>query len=170
MPHAFGGRGWWDLDSAGRPAWAWEAELLNRYQPNAEVAFARPAVLDLIGQFKSRYEPDFLAVVGFSQGAMLALDVGLADGSGVDRVAALSGVLLADSLPALLNPAATRPRFLLVHGEQDDEVPFAGGETARDLLQRRGLSVQWLSFAGGHDIPGEAALAVRTFLTTDLDQ
>ena len=41
-------------------------------------------------------------MAGFSQGAMLSLDVALASRPPVDLVAMLSGVMLADTLPALL--------------------------------------------------------------------
>lgn len=169
VPHPFGGRGWWDLDSNDRPSWAWDIELPAGYQENAGVLEARLATLRLVAELRTRHEPDAVAVVGFSQGAMLALDIGLQRESAVDQVVALSGVLLADSIPALLDPAPVRPRFLLAHGLEDEVVASAGGETARDLLQHNGCVVKWHPFSGGHDVPGDVAATVRSFLADATD-
>jgi phospholipase/carboxylesterase len=84
---------------------------------------------------------------------MLALDVALAGAPSVDRVAALSGALLADSSSALQTARAARPAVFIAHGTSDPVVPFRSAEIARDLLQRHGLSVAFHAFGGGHTIP-----------------
>jgi phospholipase/carboxylesterase len=109
-----------------------------------------------------RADHDHIRVAGFSQGAMLALDVALAPDSGVDRVAALSGVLLADTVAYL--GGSGRPEILLVHGRQDDEIPYSAGEAARDLLTGAGLAVEWVAFDGGHRVPAAVAERLRRFL------
>jgi phospholipase/carboxylesterase len=103
--------------------------------------------------------------VGFSQGAMLALDVALAAMPKVDRVAALSGALLADSLPALRPARTPLPAVFIAHGTSDPVVPFRSAEIARDLLQRQGLSVAFHAFGGGHTIPRAVTEELGRFLS-----
>jgi phospholipase/carboxylesterase len=95
---------------------------------------------------------------------MLALDVALCAAPPVDRVAALSGVMLADSLPALKAPRSTRPPVFVSHGRQDPVLAYQGGEKAKDLLERHGYQVTFHPFAGGHAIPEEVVEALRAFL------
>jgi phospholipase/carboxylesterase len=113
---------------------------------------------------KERYAPDTLAVAGFSQGAMLALDVALAAAPAVDRVAMLSGALLADSISALRAYAPPRPPVLVSHGRADPVLPFAGGERVTEILTRHGFDVAWHPFDGGHEIPRAVVDHLRAFL------
>ena len=159
-----GGRAWWQLDEP-RPAHAWTAELPPDHQPHPQLAAARAAVQALLRDVRQRYAPDVLAVAGFSQGAMLALDVALAGDPPVDRVAVLSGALLRDSLPALLSErGAPLPRALVAHGSADRVVPFRSGESIKTLLEPRRHRVTWVPFEGGHEIPPPVVQALRTFL------
>ncbi|GIG62005.1 carboxylesterase [Longispora fulva] len=167
LPEFGDGRAWWRLGPDERPAWAWDDQPPADHRPNQLVTAAREAVLALLATVREQFVPDTVSLAGFSQGAMLALDVGLLAEAGVDRVAALSGVVLADSLAALHAPGPRRPRFLVAHGRHDEQVPFAGGEQAHDLLVRHGYDVAWRPFDGGHDIPGQIVTALDTFLFDD---
>jgi phospholipase/carboxylesterase len=102
--------------------------------------------------------------VGFSQGAMLAIDVALAGAPAVQLVVAMSGVLLMDSVPALTAPHPSKPRFLLSHGRGDPLVPFPHGSRAKDLLEQHGFSVTWRPFDGGHEIPPRVLADAAQFL------
>jgi phospholipase/carboxylesterase len=121
-------------------------------------------VQGLITTVAELYAPTTVMLVGFSQGAMLSIDIALAGASRVDRVAAMSGVLLTDSVPALIAPRSTKPRFLLSHGRQDPVVPFASGTQAKDLLDKHGFAVTWRPFDGGHQIPAPLLADVERFL------
>ena len=165
LPEMGGGRAWWHLDPTTRPPHA-ESDLLPAgFKPNAAVLAARAAVQGLIATVVERYAPASLALVGFSQGAMLSIDVALAGTPGVERVVAMSGVLLADSVPGLSAPRASRPRFLLSHGRQDPVVPFASGARAQELLEKHGFAVAWRPFNGMHEIPPAVLAEVRQFLS-----
>ncbi|MES1207516.1 MAG: hypothetical protein ABUS79_16390, partial [Pseudomonadota bacterium] len=156
LPEMGGGRAWWHLDPDTRPPHATTDHAPPAFRPTPAVVAARAAVQALIATVVELHAPTTVALVGFSQGAMLSLDVALAGTPGVDRVVAMSGVLLMDSVAALTATAAARaprPRFLLSHGRQDPVVPFAGGNAARDLLEKHGFPVTWHPFDGGHEIP-----------------
>jgi phospholipase/carboxylesterase len=164
-----GGRAWWHLDPSDRPVHAWDDQPKAGHRPHPQVGAARAAVQEVLRTIVARYQPEQLMLGGFSQGAMLALDVALAGAADpasaplVDRVAALSGVLLEDSLPFLHIPGARRLPALVAHGRYDQVVPFGGGETIREILARHGHAVTWRPFNGGHEIPAATVEDLRRF-------
>ena len=164
LPEMGGGRAWWHLDPYARLPYASTDQLAPGFQPTPAVVAARAAVQAVIATVVDRYTPTAVALVGFSQGAMLSIDVALAGAPGVDLVAAMSGVLLMDSVSALTAPHPSKPRFLLSHGRRDPVVPFANGERAKDLLEKHGFPVTWRPFDGGHEIPPPVLADVDRFL------
>jgi phospholipase/carboxylesterase len=164
LPEMGGGRAWWHLDPHARPPHADSDRVPAGFRPTAEVVAARAAVQALLATVVASYAPATVSMVGFSQGAMLSIDVALAGAPAIDQVVAMSGVLLADSVPALNEARAAKPRFLLSHGRQDPVVPFPSGAKARELLEQHGFSVTWRPFDGGHQIPGPLLGDVERFL------
>ncbi len=101
--------------------------------------------------------PDRLALVGFSQGTMLSLAVGLSRGAKPVAIVGFSGVL-AGAPPH--PPAADCPPVLLIHGDADTMVPPEALFMSAGALGAAGISVQWHLSAGlGHGID-EAGLAL----------
>jgi phospholipase/carboxylesterase len=159
-----GGRAWWHLDPADRPAHAWSDQEAASHQPHRQVLAVRAAIQQLLRDIRSRHRPDRLVLGGFSQGAMLSLDVALAAEPPVDRVFALSGVLLSDSLQALKAFRQAKPPVFISHGRQDPVLNFQGGQKAKELLERHGFAVEFHPFDGGHEIPPPVVAALRAFL------
>ena len=80
-----------------------------------------------------------VALIGFSQGAMMALHTSLRRKSPIAMVGAYSGKLIA---PALLkDEIKSRPPVLLIHGEADKAVPASFQEAARKALEANGVPV-----------------------------
>ncbi len=91
-----------------------------------------------------------LALVGFSQGAMMALHVGLRLEPAPGAVIGYSGMLAG---PEHLPPPRHQPAVLLVHGEEDEVIPIDALEAAREALASRGFAVEWHRRPGlGHGI------------------
>lgn len=82
--------------------------------------------------------PDRMVVVGFSQGTMMALHVLPRRDTPVAGIVGFSGRLLA---PELLSEVKVRPPVLLLHGDQDQMVPFADMGLAETALTGAGFSV-----------------------------
>jgi phospholipase/carboxylesterase len=92
-----------------------------------------------------------LALVGFSQGTMMSLFVGLRRAQPVAGIVGFSGRLLAPEL--LTNELRSRPRILLVHGTEDPLVPYASLAAAETALTNAGVPVETLTCPGiGHSI------------------
>ena len=99
---------------------------------------------------------------GFSQGAAMALDVGL--NLPVAALVALSGYLHPISEPG----NGKFPPVLIVHGRQDSVVPLKAAQSARDTLVALGVSVQYQEFDMGHEILPEVLALIRTFVLANL--
>jgi phospholipase/carboxylesterase len=154
-----GGRAWWPM--RGHPSYD-SAQVLAA--PGEKLEVARVAVQGLLRTISERFAPDALFLVGFSQGAMLALDVALIESSGVDRVAVLSGALLADAASRIAVSRRARPAVFVSHGRQDPVLRFQGAQHLVDALTARDFTVTFRPFDGGHEIPPETAEDLKDFL------
>jgi phospholipase/carboxylesterase len=95
--------------------------------------------------------PADLALVGFSQGAALALLHALTPGTEpVGAVAAVAGWLPdVDGIAPDLDRLGTA-RLLLAHGRGDEVVPYPLGRSVARLLERRGHAVRFVERDAGH--------------------
>lgn len=103
-------------------------------------------------------------VAGFSQGAAMALDVGL--GLPLAGLVALSGYLH----PIQVSPNKHYPPVLLVHGNQDAVVPIELALEARDSLRQRGVKVQYHEFEMGHEVPPSVIPLIKKFIQTAINK
>ena len=103
-----------------------------------------------------------LALVGFSQGTMMALAVGLARNAPPRAIVGYSGALA--TLEALPAPGEG-PAILLVHGDRDEVIPVDAMYMAREALGQAGHPVEWHVSQGiGHGIDGEGLRLGGEFL------
>lgn len=149
-------RAWWRLDLARL-----EDELRrgvprdHRDETPDGLVEARDHVMRMLDQLTARLAiaPDRLVLGGFSQGAMLSLDVALHRATPPAGLILMSGTLIAE--------AAWRPRMaslagvpvMLSHGRHDALLPYHVAEVLRDRLVAAGAVVDWQPFLGAHEIP-----------------
>ena len=108
-----------------------------------------------------------LALVGFSQGAMMGLHVAPRRANRVAAVVGISGRLLEPD--ALAIEACVKPPILLIHGDQDPVVPFDSMAAAGDLLSANGFEVYGHVMTGtGHGIANDGLSAALGFLKDKL--
>jgi phospholipase/carboxylesterase len=104
-----------------------------------------------------------LALVGFSQGTMMSLFVGLRRAKPVAGIVGFSGRLLAPEL--LAEELRSRPRMLLVHGTDDPLVPYESLAIAEAALEGAGIPVETLTCEGiGHSIDENGLRRAGSFL------
>jgi phospholipase/carboxylesterase len=94
--------------------------------------------------------PDRLALVGFSQGTMMALYVGLRRAPAPAGILGFSGRLVGLGGVAA---AARKPEILLIHGEADEVLPAASSTRAGEALRAAGYAADVILRPRlGHDI------------------
>ncbi|HMD62571.1 MAG TPA: alpha/beta fold hydrolase [Stellaceae bacterium] len=104
-----------------------------------------------------------LALVGFSQGTMMSLFVGLRRAAPVAGIVGFSGRLLAPEL--LDSELRSRPPILLVHGTDDPLVPYSSLAAAETALRAAGVPVETVSSVGiGHSIDNQGLQRGGLFL------
>lgn len=124
-----GGFQWWALASINEQALAAGA---GRAAPVLDAYIDQQ--LEALGLTEAE-----LAIVGFSQGTMMALHVGLRRQRRVAGIIGYSGMLT--GAPALAHAPITKPPVLLVHGSADPVIPVVALHHAKAELQRLGLEV-----------------------------
>jgi phospholipase/carboxylesterase len=112
--------------------------------------------------------PSALALVGFSQGTMMSLHVGLRRPVAPAAIVGYSGMLVT---PEKGDPAAfaaeirSRPPVLLVHGDEDQLIPVQALFRAAQGLATLEVPVEWHVSAGiGHGIDQEGLRQGGEFL------
>lgn len=110
---------------------------------------------------------DRIALVGFSQGTMMSLEVGPRRESALAGIVGFSGRLLrADKLDAEIK---TKPPVLLIHGDADEVVPPASLDDAKAALEAAGVPVEAHSRPGlGHGIDPQGLQLAAEFLSNHL--
>jgi phospholipase/carboxylesterase len=108
---------------------------------------------------RHKLPPSALALVGFSQGTMMALHVGLRRITAPAAIVGYSGLLVVPpegDLEAFTAEIKSRPPVLLVHGDRDELIPAQALFQATQGLAALGVSVEWHLSAGiGHGIDAE---------------
>jgi len=135
-PEDFGGRQWFSLADRSKTAMLSGAKK------------AAPLLDGYIDQVQKELEltSERIALVGFSQGTMMALYVGFRRAKPVAGMIGYSGLLLGDE--DLKTEMKCAPPVLLVHGTADEVVPFGAMKLAEAGLKAAGIPVQTLACSG----------------------
>lgn len=145
------GRQWFDL-----------GDLENG--PPAAAAVILPCLADACAALDLGM--DAVALTGFSQGGMMSLHCGLGTAPAPAAIVSFSGALLQ---PAAIIDNPAPPAVMLVHGTDDQVVPFSSMDHARDLLVTHGITAETVARPGlGHGIDPDALSAAIDFLARTL--
>lgn len=134
------------------PAWY---DILDLSQPRAVDWATVEASQKQIEALVAAEPTSKIILAGFSQGAAMALHVGLQNQEKVAGVLAMSGYLLqSDEHPA---PPSTGPMPIsILHGNADDVVPIKAAEEAMNSLEQAGYSPSFKSYVAlGHSVAQE---------------
>jgi phospholipase/carboxylesterase len=156
------GRAWWMIDFDRL-----ERGLVRDDELPDGLPAARAALTGLLDAVRTELgvADERVVLGGFSQGAMLSLDVALHDGRPLAALILLSGTLLArgEWEPRLGSRAGLA--VFQSHGTRDSLLPYRSAETLRDLMAGAGMRVAWLPFDGGHEIPPPLLEEIAGFVT-----
>lgn len=141
---------------------------LSGFSPSAlaaGAASAAPAIDAFIDRKLAQYglSDANLALVGFSQGTMMALHVALRRPRRVAAVVGYSGMLTGAA--KLAHRDFPKPPVLLVHGTADPVVPIAALHMAESELKRLGVAVTThISYGVAHSVDPVGLRMGRDFL------
>ena len=142
----FGGFSWFDLQGDMRPG----------------VKRSRMLLFELLDHLRNGdFSPDQTTVGGFSQGCLMAIEIGLRYPHLLAGVVGISGFICEPGkLLQELSPVALQQRILATHGPLDPLIPFAEARQQFKMLQSAGLQVEWREFVKPHTIAGEEEMGV----------
>jgi phospholipase/carboxylesterase len=160
LPGVYGeGRAWWPLDLGKL-----DAQLRSGKRDFSEIPEGLADARARVSQLVDHYAGKRVVLGGFSQGAMLALDVALHREAPLAGVVLLSGTLIAEPEWAPLFSRMAGVPVFMAHGRRDPLLPFAIAELLRDRLIAAGANVEWHAFDGGHEIPQRVVDALGAYL------
>jgi len=152
-PHACGqapmGREWFPL-TFRNPTERWDG-----------VNMAAPGLDAFLDAELARHQlpPSALALVGFSQGTMMALQVGLRRAVAPAAIVGYSGMLVLEGdkdVQGYAPQVRSRPPVLLIHGDADDLIPVQALTLSTQALAALEVPVEWhVSNGIGHGIDDE---------------
>jgi phospholipase/carboxylesterase len=104
-----------------------------------------------------------MALLGFSQGTMMSLNLGLRRKTAPAGIVGFSGALLAGE--DFASTVTSRPPVQLIHGDADGVVPFGAMARAKMQLEGVGVKVQTLTCPGlAHSIDEAGLRRAAQFL------
>lgn len=120
-----------------------------------EAEDARGKLVDFVERLQQRFDvpPARTALVGYSQGGMLAATAGLTSPASVAGFAMLCGRIPPEIEPLIdRGEALSALEALVVHGREDDTLPVEWADRARESLDGFGVACQCRLHAAGHEL------------------
>ena len=151
------------------PGWSWfDLPLPDTRPDHAHVVRSRGLLRELIAHLETTrgIACGDLALVGFSQGCLMAMDVALRHHQAFAGVVGISGWIDGlEAYPAELGAAARSQRLLMTHGHWDAVIPIHATRPQAARLKSLGLDLAWGEYDKDHGLDPQDELAdIRAFL------
>ena len=130
----------------------------------ADIRESADAVEELVRHEEARGVPrSRVALAGFSQGGVIALNLALRSESRFAGVMALSTYVHdPENLADLISFASIDTPIFMAHGQMDPMIPITRAITSRETLTGLGYDVEWNEYGMGHEVcPQEIADIAR---------
>jgi predicted esterase len=123
---------------------------------------SRALLFELLdGQRKGGWPAEQTMLFGFSQGSLMAIELGLRYPHRFAGLVGISGyVHEPERLIHELSPVALQQRFLITHGTDDPLIPFPAVREQIDRLKAGGVHIEWHEIKKPHTIAGETELRI----------
>lgn len=137
-----------------------------------EIDAARQTLHQFIGEVVAAYncDPNAVYLMGFSQGAMMSLAVGLTFPGSATAIVAMSGRLMPQTLQQIADKDALLglPVFV-VHGTQDTVLPISNGRDAKAKLSELPINLTYREYEMAHEVSVESLDDITEWLKDQLD-
>ena len=139
--------------------WSW----FDGWPPEGDsLVRSREKVEELLAAIVKRYPTSRVVLGGFSQGALVSLDVGFRTATPLAGIFAMSGAIFEADLPDLR--ARMDLPVLVLHGTADDVIPVLAARRTRMVLGDHGIEAEYHEFPMGHHVTPESMAVVRAFI------
>jgi len=144
------------------PGYSFGYSWFDGWPPEGDsIVQSREKLLTLIDELAERYptRDGKIVIAGFSQGGMMAIDVGFRTTQKIAGIICMSGAIYEAGQPPL-----RKLPVLIVHGTEDDMIPLWGAQRTRLVLEENGVAPEYHEFPMGHQVTPESMAVVREFL------
>jgi phospholipase/carboxylesterase len=132
---------------------------------------SRLILLEFLDYLLENYEADAERVylAGFSQGAMMSMNIALTHPEKVAGVLAMSGRVLPDLLPKMADPEQLQdlPIFVM-HGIYDDVLPIENGRTTQEILSQLPVALTYKEYPMAHEVSAQSFADAMAWLNKEL--
>jgi phospholipase/carboxylesterase len=110
-------------------------------------------------------------LAGFSQGAMMSLQLALTHPEKVSGVLAMSGRVLPEVLPKMAAPEALKDMPMFVsHGIYDNVLPIEHGRASQEILGKLPVALLYKEYPMAHEVSLESLKDATEWLKKELDK
>lgn len=163
----FYGRAWFQIDSRRLENSMKNGEPLDMSNSVPEgLTSVRKSAAQFYSEVRKKYKK--VIIGGFSQGAMLAIDIALNADKKPDGLVIMSGTLVNKKEWEKLVTSCTGLHFFQSHGKNDALLGFNYAENLYDMLTSGGMNGDFMSFNGGHEIPPKVIEKIDKYITSTL--
>ena len=148
-------RAWYDIDPG--------APLAG----SADIDASADAIAQLVANEVAAGMPSAqITLAGFSQGGVIAMQLGLAYRQKLRGIMALSTYLHDhEHVAERLDFANVETPIFMAHGLSDPMIPITRAITSREALRTLNYQVQWEEYAMGHEVCPQEIADISTWLT-----
>ncbi len=125
---------------------------------------ARARVRALVDRLAHEMPGRSIMLGGFSQGAMVSLDVALHDPIPLAGLVLMSGTMIDEQGTLARLDAHRGLRVYMSHGTHDPVLRYDEDVRLRDAMQEHGLDVSFTSFPGVHQVTEQVSMEVAAFI------
>lgn len=121
----------------------------------AEAEMSRQTLITFINELTERFSVtrEEVYLLGFSQGAIMALSVALTTPQRVAGVVAMSGRILQEvSATVTPSPEHPQPPVLVTHGVHDGKLPVHHARAAKAVLESLSVALTYREYPVGHEL------------------
>ena len=114
---------------------------------------------------KSGFIAENIFIIGFSQGACLAMEYAMRMSFSIGGIIPIAGFIkFKNQLVAEINTASLSTKALILHGTKDEIVPIKESQESFKLLKKLGYDVELKSYVAGHKIPIGTREFIKDFI------
>lgn len=139
----------------------------NKFSDNVQAKQSVELIASFIDEIVKQYPIDTknVALIGFSQGAILSYATALTFPEKVTKVVALSGYFNQEIMPEIIDTKAiSHLKFFVSHGSVDQVIPVDWARKVKPALENLGLEVEYQEYPVGHGVAPQIFFDFKNWL------